>query len=185
LLRFGQVRVNSSQEDDLPGEPLDFALLFREHYPRVYRYVRYRVDDDLIAEDLTSEIFERAYRYKNSFHPERGAFSTWIGRIAQNWVSNYLGSSRHIASTETDNGLENLLAIEPSPEAHMIGQQAVQLLHECLEKLSQRDKEIVALRFGMNTGNKQIAQIMNLKEHTVSVIIMRALERLRGCQEAE
>ena len=32
---------------------LDFADLFREQYPRIYRYVRYRVDDDLVAEDLT------------------------------------------------------------------------------------------------------------------------------------
>ena len=38
----------------------DFGNLFREHYPLIYRYVRYRVDDDATAEDLTAEIFERA-----------------------------------------------------------------------------------------------------------------------------
>src|SRR4051812_33564817 len=89
-----------NREATLPTVPLDFAQLFREHYPRVYRYVRYRVDDDLIAEDLTSEIFERAYRYRNSYQPSRSAFSTWIGRIAQNWVNNYLSSHQHRASKE-------------------------------------------------------------------------------------
>ncbi len=168
----------------MPAASLDFAQLFREHYTSVYRYVRYRVDDDLVAEDLTSEIFERAYRYRHTFQPGRGAFSTWVGHIAQNWVNNYLkGQQRRQADIEPD-ALDSLPAGDPDPESHLIGQETLQVLRDCLDRLNPRDKEIVALRFGMNTGNKQIAQQMNLKEHSVSVLIMRALERIRACQEA-
>src|SRR5689334_10282030 len=77
-------------EESLPSAQLDFAKLFREHYPRIYRYVRYRVNDDVVAEDLTAEVFERAYRYRDSYDPARSNFSTWITQIAHNWINNQL-----------------------------------------------------------------------------------------------
>lgn len=175
------------REATLSTASLDFAQLFREHYAKVYRYVRYRIDSDAIAEDLTSEIFERAFRYRKTYRPERSAFSTWIGQIAQNWVNNYLKSQQHrFSQTMTDQDeMESIAATEPTPEARMIGQEALRLLRECMERLNPRAKEIVTLRFSMDIRNKQIAEVMKLKEHTVSVIIMRALESLRNCQESE
>jgi RNA polymerase sigma factor (sigma-70 family) len=163
----------------------DFANLFRTHYPRIYRYVRYRVDDDVIAEDLTSEIFERAYRFLDTYDPARAAFSTWITQIAHNWVNNHLVSQQrrdqHEAVTEDD--MESLPSAEASPEAQVVAREAIQRLLICLERLVARDRQIVALRFGSDVRNKEIAELMGLKEHTVSVILLRALERLRACQE--
>jgi RNA polymerase sigma factor (sigma-70 family) len=69
------------------------------------------------------------------------------------------------------------------PETQMIQKEMLQQLFECLKRLSERERQIVALRFGAGTRNKDIATIMGLKEHSVSVTLMRALERLRGCQE--
>jgi RNA polymerase sigma-70 factor (ECF subfamily) len=169
----------------LPPAQLDFAQLFREHYPRIYRYVRYRVDDDMIAEDLTAEVFERAYHYQDSYDPARSSFSTWITQIAHNWINNHLVSqqrrSRHEADLSDD--MEVLPSKDRLPEAQAIAGEAVQRLMACVERLSQRDRQVVALRFGSDMRNKDIAELMGLKEHTVSVILYRILERLRTCQE--
>lgn len=163
----------------------DFATLFREHYPRIYRYVRYRVNDDMTAEDLTAEIFERAYRYRDTYDSARSAFSTWITQIAHNWVNNHLISEerheRH--ETPTDGEMEDLPSAEASPEAQIVAREAIQQLLMCLERLAARDRQVVALRFGSDVRNKDIAELLELKEHTVSVILLRALERLRTCQE--
>jgi RNA polymerase sigma factor (sigma-70 family) len=162
----------------------DFARLFREHYRQVYRYVHYRIDDDAIAEDLTAEVFERAYRARSSFDPSRAAFSTWIGQIAHNHVTNYLISQQRRKSHETQLPEPELLsAADPPLEAQVIAREAVQRLLECLKLLSDRDRQIIALRFGADTRNKAIAELLGLKEHSISVIILRALERLRGCEE--
>src|SRR5437588_910568 len=103
----------------LPLARLDFADLFREQYPRIYRYVRYRVDDDMIAEDLTAEVFERAYRYQASYDPARSSFSTWITQIAHNWINNHLVSqqrrNRHEADLSDD--MEVLPSKDRLPEA--------------------------------------------------------------------
>jgi len=164
---------------------LDFADLFREQYPRIYRYVRYRVDDDLTAEDLTAEVFERAYRYRDSYDPARSAFSTWLMQIAHNWVNNHLVSRDRQQQHEVDPGdddMEHLPAAGKSPEAQMIAREAVTRLLDCVNHLSSRDRQIIALRFGSEMRNKDIAEMMGLKEHTVSVIVLRALQQLRTCQ---
>jgi RNA polymerase sigma factor (sigma-70 family) len=172
-------------EERLTAAQVDFATLFREHYPRIYRYVRYRVNDDTAAEDLTSEIFERAYRYRDTYDPSRSAFSTWITQIAHNWVNNHLVGQNRRERHEVEPGedMENIEAAEASPEIQVIRREAVQRLLDCLKGLTARDREIVALRFGSDARNKDIAEQLGLKEKTVSVILLRALERLRTCQE--
>ena len=171
-------------ETSLPAAQADFARLFREHYRQVYRYVRYRIDDDATAEDLTAEIFERAYRARASFDSSRAAFSTWIGQIAHNHLTNHLISQQRRQTRETNLvEAENLSTADPLPEAQAIAREAVQRLLDCLKLLSDRDRQVIALRFGADTRNKTIAELLGLKEHSVSVIILRALERLRGCQE--
>ncbi len=164
---------------------LDFAHLFREYYPRVYRYVRYRVDDDSTAEDLTAEVFERAYRYRETYDPTRSSFSTWITQIAHNWVNNYFVSRDRHDKYELDpaDDLEDISSADPLPEAQVIYSEAVRRLLACVDRLSARDRQVVALRFGSDMRNKDIAELLRLKEHTVSVVLLRALGRLRVCQE--
>ncbi len=175
---------SSSAEERLTAAQVDFAALFREHYPRIYRYVRYRVNDDTAAEDLTSEIFERAYRYRDTYDPARSAFSTWITQIAHNWVNNHLVGQDRRERHEVEPGedMETIEATDASPESQIIRREAVQRLLDCLKGLADRDRQIVALRFGSDTRNKDIAEQLGLKEKTVSVILLRALERLRTCQ---
>ena len=164
---------------------LDFSALFREHHARIYRYVRYRVGDSALTEDLTADVFERAYRSLHTYDPARSAFSTWITRIAHNYVSDYLEhqayQDRH--EMDSDTALEALSASEPLPEDQVIVNEAIQRLLLCLEQLAARDREIVALRFAFGMRNKAVAELLRIKEHSLSVIILRALERLRGCQE--
>jgi len=163
---------------------LDFAALFREHHVRVYRYVRYRVGDSALTDDLTADIFERAYRALDTYDPTSSAFQTWITRIAHNYVSDYLDRQAHRDRHEltSDAVLETLSAPGVAPEDQIIINEAVKQLLSCLDQLTARDREIVTLRFAFGIRSKAVAELLHIKEHTISVIILRALERLRGCQ---
>jgi RNA polymerase sigma-70 factor (ECF subfamily) len=131
----------------VPLAGLDFADLFREQYPRIYRYVRYRVDDELTAEDLTAEVFERAYRFRDSYDPARSAFSTWLMQIAHNWVNNHLISQNRQQQHEVDPGEEMVYwpAAEKSLEAQTIARETVARLLNCVDHLSSRDRQVIAL----------------------------------------
>ena len=174
-----------TREARLPLTQHEFATLFSEHYLKVYKYARFQVNDDMTAEDLTAEIFERAYRHLESYDPARSAFSTWIGNIAHNWIVNYFEKQQSKKKVEVDQDLENLATNEALPESQVITQQDVERLVICLDTLSERDRQIMAMRFWLTIRNKEIAEILGIKERSVSVILLRALERLRICQEAQ
>jgi RNA polymerase sigma factor (sigma-70 family) len=138
----------------------------------------------MVAEDLTAEVFERAYRYRDTYDSTRSSFSTWLSQIAHNWVNNYLVSEKRRQQHQVPVGdnLDHVPSDEGSPEQQLTVKEAVQRLLACLERLTARDKEIIALRFGSDVRNKEIAGLLGLKEHTVSVILLRALQQLRACQ---
>ena len=64
----------------------DFADVYREQLLPVWRYVRSRIPDRHEAEDVTSEVFARAWRSWASFDTGRGAVAPWLFRIAQRTV---------------------------------------------------------------------------------------------------
>ena len=158
---------------------LDFETLFDRYYPRLYRYVRYRVDSRQEAEDLTALAFERALTHQASYDPNKGAFSTWLFRIARNAIINHQARQRRRGGTVALEEIEYLPAEAPSPEGQVIHKETLQSLLQHLSTLSPRDQDIIALKFAGRLTNREIADTMNLNEKTVSVILLRALRKLR------
>jgi len=71
-------------------DPEAFAKIYDYYFTRVYNYVRSRVNRSSMADDLTSQIFERVLFKLDKFHPERGSFRTWLFTIAHNIITDYL-----------------------------------------------------------------------------------------------
>ena len=159
---------------------LDFAELFRQYYARIYNYVRYRVDALEDAEDLVGVVFEKAYAHRAQFDAGKGSFSTWLFRIAHNELANYYRSRQRRADWEAGNELPaDLVTAEALPETELIRQQQISQLLRGLVQLSERDREVISLKFAGRLSNQEIGQIMDLKEKTVSVVLLRAMRRLQ------
>lgn len=159
--------------------PLDFAMLFDTHYARLYGYIRCRVNDRETAEDLTAATFERAFSRSHSFDPAKGSFATWLFRIGHNLVvDHYAATSRKPVMYDLDEAV-GVSAAGLSPEQQLLRQEQGRMLAETLTTLSERDQEIIQLKFFGRLTNRDIAEVMELKEKTVSVIILRALQKLK------
>ncbi|MBN1218870.1 MAG: sigma-70 family RNA polymerase sigma factor [Anaerolineae bacterium] len=169
------------QEDaDNASAELDFAELFRENYPRAYNYLRYRVGSPQDVEDLISVVFEKAYTHRQRFDPTRGTFATWLLRIAHNTLANYYRThERRLGWEITGELADDLATSETSPETQIIQREAISQLLQGLARLSERDQEVISLKFGSRLSHQEIGQIMNLKEKTVSVVLLRAMRRLQ------
>ena len=180
------IAVASAKNKSDTGPGLDLAKLFQQYYPRIYNYLRYRVNSVEDAEDLISAIFEQAYAHRAQFDPTRGAFSTWLFRIAHNELVSYYRKNTSRSNWETGAEIPaDLVASEPSPEAQLVHREALVLMLRCLEHLSERDQEIISLKFAGRLRNNEISEIMDMPEKTVSVVLLRAVRRLRQKMERE
>jgi RNA polymerase sigma-70 factor (ECF subfamily) len=175
---MSQLRVEGKDASVL--EVSDVEALFHEYHPRVYTYVRYRIVDGAEAEDLTSDIFERALTHLASYDAQKGSFSTWLFRIAHNTRVSHLKRQRRRNPHHVDLGeeLEDLAADGPTPEQAILHKEETAQLLKCLGTLSSRRQEILSLRFAGRLTNREIARILRMNERTVSVTILRALRKL-------
>lgn len=188
----GVIKVNPPNLDDRRQPKgrvtpsLNFAALFDTHYSRLYGYIRSQVADRETAEDITAATFERAFSRNHTYDPAKASFATWLFRIAHNLVVNhYAANSRNPAPYELDEVTE-ISTTDLSPEQQFLRQEQQRLLLETLATLSERDQEIIQLKFYGRLTNREIAAVLELNEKTVSVIILRALQKLKvrlGTQE--
>jgi len=139
---------------------------------RVYAYVAYRIGKGPDAEDVTSETFERALRYRDSFDPKRGDAAAWLVGIARRVIADR--ALRGAATLELDPEHEG------SIDSHEAGSLRSLELSAAVATLNERDREIIALRFGADMTVKEIAAVLELRTNTVEVALHRALARLRS-----
>ena len=157
-----------------------FESLYRRFFPKIFNYVCYRVSDETVAEDLTAAIFEKALHKMSSLRsPE--AFSAWLFRIAHNTVADYHRQVRH----DHNVSLEALPATSlvtlgsDSPESRVIQQETFMRLQTHLRSLSEREQEIIALKFAGGLNNRQIGSIIGETPGNVGTILYRAIRKLR------
>jgi RNA polymerase sigma-70 factor (ECF subfamily) len=156
-----------------------FAEQYGEYLPRVLNYVRLRVDGEDLAQELTAQTFERALSRLHTLR-DRGAFGGWLFRIARSIVAGYYRQRRPVVSLENVSERATMeTGTEPGPEAQVVSSQEVEALREALQLLSEREQEIIRLRFVAGVTNRAIAKMMGLREGNVAVILFRALRKLR------
>ena len=142
---------------------------------RVYSYVAYRVGDGVHAEDITSEVFERALRYRTRYDERRGSPISWLIGIARRVIVDHV-TSEHALVAEIPE-----LCVEQGFEDQIATRQE---LRAAVRELPERDRELIALRFGADLTGTQIARILGLRTNTVEVALHRALAALRRSLEA-
>jgi RNA polymerase sigma-70 factor (ECF subfamily) len=142
--------------------------------PRIYNFLRYRLRDEAAAEDLTAVTFEKAWRHRNSYQPEESAFSTWLFTIARNTATDYLRVKKEELPLK-----ETAVSNNPSPEEMVSKGQDLVVLQQIVAELPEREQEILALKYGAELTNRQIARQMGLSSVNVRIILYRTIRKLR------
>jgi RNA polymerase sigma-70 factor (ECF subfamily) len=157
------------------GEELDWDSLYADQLPRVYNYFRFRVGSDADAEDLTARTFERAWQARERYRRDLAGFSTWLFTIAHNLVVDFLRSRR--AQVPLDAVAE--VAADGTPEEDAARHSDLERLTALAASLSEREQELIALKYGAALDNRQIARLTHLTESNVGTILHRVVQTLR------
>lgn len=155
----------------------DFARVYDEHLWYIYGFLAYRTRDRDLAEDLTQTTFERALRAWPRFDPRRASERTWLLAIARNLLTDHHRRERAEPSAEID---ERLLPLTEGPET---AQALWPELADALQQLGEREREVIALRFGADLSGPDIAEMTGLSLANVQQILSRSLRRLRSLLE--
>jgi RNA polymerase sigma factor (sigma-70 family) len=151
----------------------ELARLYEENVWRVYGFLAYRLEDRGAAEDLTQLTFERAMRAYGRFDPRRASESTWLLAIARNALIDHRRRGSRVSSEPLDEGL--LLSVPGPEDAVTAGAD----LRDALAALPERDREVVALRYGGEMSGAEIAELLELSVANVHQILSRSLRKLR------
>jgi RNA polymerase sigma factor (sigma-70 family) len=151
------------------ADPLsDPAPLIR----RVYAYVAYRIGDGPEAEDVSSEVFERALRYRWSYNPDKASPITWLMAIARRVVAER-GVAPETTAVDEATDLADPLDVEAESVRKLD-------LRAAVAQLSERDRELIGLRYGADLSAAQIAELLESEPHAIEVSLSRAVSRLRS-----
>jgi RNA polymerase sigma-70 factor (ECF subfamily) len=142
---------------------------------RVYAYVAYRIGDGPDAEDVTSETFERAVRYRRSYDRNKGEPIEWLIGIARRVIAGRSGLREipmdELPETPDPNPIENRVV-------------SAMVLRNAVARLDARDRELIALRYGADLSIREMSELLGIRTNTVEVALHRARGRLATKLEA-
>jgi RNA polymerase sigma factor (sigma-70 family) len=154
---------------------LVFDRLYRSSRDDVYAYVAGLLRDEAAAEEVTAAAFERAYRKRNRFDPERGEPRAWLFGIARNAALDELrrrGRQAELTAEPTD--LHSFSAEEGADRS-----ERRLAVSAALERLEPRERELIALKFFAGLANAEIAQVLGTSESNAGTKLHRAMTKLR------
>ncbi len=166
-------RVMAAQDD-----PARFVALYDLYVDRIHDYVRIRVANQTIAEDVTSHVFMTALAHIAAFRvKEGGSFAAWIFRIAHNTVPDVY-RERPIQH-DVDDLLAGVSDPEPGPEDQALSGDRAAALRRAVAQLRPEQQHMIALRYGADLSIDEIACAVGKSAGSVRVSLHRLRRDLR------
>ena len=156
------------------ANPARFVDLYNRNFHRVYAYVIRRTGVRAEAEDITSQVFERALTNLAKFEWRGVPFVAWLYRIA----ANALADRRR--ETERDSS-------DPPPDVPDRGEsdeiERRTMLFQLVERLPDAQRQVIEMRFVEEKSIREIAAALERSEGAVKQLQLRALQNLRKSME--
>lgn len=155
----------------------EFEEVFKEQFRSVYNYIYYHIGNAEDAEDLTADVFVRAYEYWGSFSSSKGSRGAWIGGIARNTVKTYYQKkARRPQISELSEFIAADICVEGS---YLQKEELLQVLAE-MDALPEFQREILNMKYMLRLTNREIAKLTGMSESNIGVILFRSIKKIRN-----
>jgi RNA polymerase sigma-70 factor (ECF subfamily) len=162
------------------GDAEAFQTLYESYLDTIYRYVYYKVGNGQLAEDLTQQIFMKAWEAIHRYQWRELPFQHWLLRLARNTVIDHYRSSKPASATLMDPVGDGV-----DPEEELAQSEMIRTLQEAVRRLPDEQREVIVLRFIEQMPHADVARHLGKSAATVRVIQHRALQALRRLLEQD
>ncbi len=155
--------------------------IYEVYFEPVYHFIRLRVDDPALAEDLTSEVFVRLVGALRGWRAPRHSLRGWLFRVARNLLHDHYGQHKGVSLTALDETLDGWAAVpaEDGPEAQVAARLDAERVRQVIRTLPPEQQEVLLLRFGQMLSLQETADIMGKRVGAVKSLQYRATSALR------
>jgi len=151
-----------------------FGELYIIFVEKIYRYIFYHVKSKTTAEDITGEVFLKAWRAIGSCRGKENTFSSWLYRIAHNQLIDEIRKRQRQPSLEIET-VETISDKTAGVEGYLEQQELLGVI----DHLTSNQRQVIILKFIEGLDNREIANIMGKSEGAIRVLQMRALATLK------
>jgi RNA polymerase sigma-70 factor (ECF subfamily) len=181
------VDIASAQHDEQElirrigeGDSEAFARLYADRAGRVRGYFQRCGFKSFDVDDLTQEVFLRAYRSIETFDPDRGRLATWLGAIARNLARSHW--ARRSTTEPFDSQLAEAMLADPDDPAGAPGRrEEIDAVDDCIRRLPAMLALLVRLRYVEGRTTRGVAQAASMAESTVRARLKEAYSALERC----
>ena len=156
------------------GEEHAFGELYELYFDRIFKFIYYRVSHKEVAEDLTEDVFIKAW--VNIKTVKENSFSGWLYQIAKNKVIDYYRQKKVTVNLEE---IQNILESDEnlSEKTNTVIEQKIFL--KALKQLTPEQQIIIKLKFIEDLGNAEISELISKSEGSIRVVQHRAILKLQ------
>jgi len=163
------------------SDPTNFDALYELHFERVYAFAASRVRDRTTAEDVTSEVFQKALANLSSYEWRGVPFVAWLLRIAANAIVDQAKRDAREFPSPDDS-----LEIPAHPDVQASELRAVEhraQLFRFVGQLPEVQKQVVYGRFVEQRSIRELAEQLGKSEGAIKQLQLRAVQKLRAQME--
>jgi RNA polymerase sigma-70 factor (ECF subfamily) len=159
------------------GDQEAFAQLYETHFDKIFRYVVLKIRNQTEAEDMTQQVFVKAYESIGSYQPQGVPFTAWLFRIAHNQMVDYVRKESKKPTVPLD---ESLPIMDDSDLEHDVETKIeMEKVVVATKQLTKAQREVISLRFAGGLSITEAARTMRKSEGAIKALQHSAILSLR------
>lgn len=156
-------------------EEIDWQDVYDQSLPKIFHFFCYKVGEAVVAEELTVLTFEKAWMSRRNFHKANGQVHAWIFGIARNVASDYFRKKKVEIPIEEVSELDFSTSFEDDIQNRLDFQSILAILN----RFPVRERDLIAMKYGAELSNREIARLTRLSESNVGTILYRTVKKIR------
>ena len=154
-------------------------FVFDSYYAPLYRYLHIHLGHGPTAEDLTAEVFRVLLEKVAAGQGPTEFLRAWLYRVAHNLMVDEIRRRKHHEHAALNEDLEETVTGDAGPAAALQNSGQRQVLLEALQRLSEKQRAVLTLKYLQGLGNQEIARALHMTEGTVRALQFRGLHALQ------